>query len=419
MTGPAVLEGADRLGASLASHHARLLRLAQTELSRGRPTPFVAFDLVRLRENVARLRALADDFPDVALRIAAAVKACPVGPVLAQIADAVDQFDVQSPGEIRLCPPDAALAFHAPLLPQSLPRRVEWLSFNSAEQWRRYDFTAARRDTPGRRHGIRLGVPAAGDDQFVAPGGKFGIGPDDAVDLLKGHAGEVFLHHHTHRRLHTVGVGEQAATRFARLAAGVADRAGRTLRTVDLGGGWDGGFEAAWAGHRAETVAAAQIAAVLEVAPAVDQVILEPGRALFEDAALAIATISDTIRRDGTNNALVIDASSNFLVPNPGARFRVLPLDGPGDQWRETVVVDGTCRPRGEVATQWLPASLSIGDPLAVANVGAYTFSFVSPFSGPAPAAVGFGDHDEPIELLTVEQLEAAWAMISGIPEPR
>jgi diaminopimelate decarboxylase len=406
----------DGVTAAATEHYARLLRLAQRELARGRPTPFVGFDFIRMRENAGRFRALQSAQPWLDLRIAAAVKACPVAPVLARLEPVVDHFEVQSPHEARLCPPGAALGVNAPLLElPPPPAEVRWLSFNSGEQWHAYDFARARRTAPTRRHGIRLALQSDQPEPFVAPGGKFGFEPDDAVEALATRGEDVYVHQHTHRRLHDAGVGAAAAERFARLATAVTARAGRALHTVDLGGGWDGGFEAALAGVRGEKVAAAQLEALCEVAPDVGEVVLEPGRALFEDAAVAVATVRETIRRRGSEVA-VIDLASNFLVPNPGARFRVAPFGSEGDgRWCQTVVVDGTCRPRGVVANQPLPAGLRRGDPLAIVNVGAYTYSFVSPFAGPPPPAIGFESGDEPVELLTRDTLEEAWALGSGL----
>jgi diaminopimelate decarboxylase len=415
MTLPTTLP-VDGVTAAVSEHYARLLRLAGRELGRGRPTPFVAFDFVRMHENAARFRALQTTVPGVAVRIAAAVKACPVAPVLTRLDGVVDHFEVQSPHEARLCPPGAALAVNAPLLEvPPPPADVRWLSFNSGEQWRAYDFARAGRTTPDRRHGIRLAVASGEPEPFVAPGRKFGLEPDDAVEALASRREEVYFHQHTHRRLHDPGVGAAAARRFARLATVVASRAGHRVRTLDLGGGWDGGFEAALAGVRGEMVAAAQLAAVREVAPDLGEVVLEPGRALFEDTAVAVATVGETIRRR-SSELVVIDLASNFLVPNPGARFRVAPVGTHGGGgWRQTVVVDGTCRPRGVVANQPLPVSLRPSDPLAIVNVGAYTYSFASAFAGPPPPAIGFESDDEPVDLLTRDALEEAWALGSGL----
>jgi hypothetical protein len=82
-------------------------------------------------------------------------------------------------------------------------------------------------------------------------------------------------------------------------------------------------------------------------------------------------------------------------------------------------VADGTCRPRGIVANQPLPASLRAGDPLAIVNVGAYTYSFASAFAGPPPPAIGFEADDEPVDLLTRHALEAAWSLGSGLDRTR
>lgn len=330
-------------------------------------TPFVLFDLDRLRENARRFR-----LPDV--RVAAAAKACYVPGVLAALRGEVDHFDVQSAHEAELCPVGARLSFHGPIL--RLPDRpVDWVSFNSARQWRSCEFVE------GRRYGARLSL---GEERLD----KFGLDEEEAVAFLRSCPGEPFLHMHALRRLHDPALAVRVTALFAALAARVARRAGRTLRTVNLGGGYDGQLELRLAGVSLAEILRLQIEAVRRELPEVEEVLVEPGRALFEDAGVAVTRIHDVLERpDG--RVLIVDIASNLLVPLPQSRFRPFSLDPRPGPLVPTSVADGTCRARGVVAVADLPASLAPGDLLGIENAGAYTYSFASTFFSPIPPALG------------------------------
>jgi diaminopimelate decarboxylase len=402
----AIPDGADRATA-IADECAPLLTELVRALEGGRPTPFLLYDLDRIDENVALFRDVATGHPRLALHIDVAVKAVGLAPLLAQVARRVDGFDVQSPHEATLCPPGASIGFHGPWLNlPPPPSRVTRITCNSAAQWRACDPSTDAAEHPDRRYGIRLDVNV--DDDFEAAHDKFGVDSATAAELLATAPADWYLHHHGHRRLHDPAIARTMAAKVTSAAAAVSTLARRELRTLDIGGGFDSRLEARLAGGSVAGALRAQLEVVESELPLVDTVIVEPGRALFEDAGAMATTVVEVIER-ADHRVLIVDAASNVLVPNPGARFHAVPLgsaqaDHEGE-WVPTRVADPTCRPRAVISDQLLPATLGVGSVLAVVNAGAYALAFASSFFAPPPPALAIRrDQRAPIDLLPVVQ---------------
>ena len=128
----------------------------------------------------------------------------------------------------------------------------------------------------------------------------------------------------------------------------------------------------------------AQLDTIEAALPDVETVIVEPGRALVEDACLAVGTVEELLLWPDRTFAIV-DLATSFLVPLPAARFVAAALNPADGAPSPYVLVDGTCSPRGQIALGvWPP--LALGDRVAVANCGAYTESMVSGFHSLPPA---------------------------------
>jgi diaminopimelate decarboxylase len=351
---------------------------------------------------VARLRSVAAEHHRAALRIDVAVKAVGLGPLLHELDGVVDGYDVQSPHEATLCPPGASLGFHGPWLNlPPPPARLDRITCNTPAQWAACEPRAGADAHPDRFYGVRLDVDV--DDDFAAAHDKFGVDAVTAAGLVATAPANWYLHHHGHRRLHDATVACETTARVVATAVEVAERAGRDLRVLDIGGGYDGRLEARIAGGSVDGALRAQLEVIGAAVPGLETVIVEPGRALFEDAAAMATTVVEVIER-ADHRVLIVDAASNVLVPNPGARFHAVPLESPSDagagRWVRSRVADPTCRPRAVIADELLPTSVGVGSVLAVVNVGAYALAFASSFFAPPPPALALrrGGHT-PIEL--------------------
>ncbi len=405
------VQAARALVDALGAHHTRLAAAAERELATGRATPFALFDLDRANENLLAFRRAAA-MVGVVMRIGLPVKACPLVAVLAALADKIDHFDVQSAAEAKLCPPSAALAFHAAALelPSDLAP-LRWLSLNSCAQWEQLRGLSCARDG-SIRLGIRLAVDTAGAAQPFH--GKFGVGGPQASLLLAELPGEPFVHWHCHRRLADPAHAAITAGRLARYAGRLAQDAGWTLRTINIGGGWDGAFELALRDVALETIVTNQLHAVRAQLPQLEEIIVEPGRAALDDAGVVVTRVLEAETHNPTHVIAVIDAPTSLLVPTSPASYRLLPLESRAGAWRTTTLADPHCRPSGVIATQQLPP-LHAGDALLVTNTGAYTYSFASLFSGPLPPALAL--HDTTVQsLLDPATLSRAWQIATGQP---
>jgi diaminopimelate decarboxylase len=382
--------------AALRAHFADLLAVADSEPARRLPTPFALADVAAMRRNAARFRR-----PGVTLSLA--VKALYRPELLAELAGEVDLFGVQSSYEAQLCPAGARLSFHSPRLdPLALADpRTAHVSLNSTAQCARVRMTF---DTHAPRYGLRLALALTCERAFVRRGSKFGLDADALVaETRKGLPGGLaFVHHHSHARLHDREQAVEVADVFVAAVEHVSDRTGCPPRALDIGGGWDGGFELLLHGTSIEELLDLQLARLRELDSPPSEVIVEPGRALFEDAMIVVATVDEVRNGDGLAYA-VVDVATGFLVPLELSRFRFVALDPEADAraMARVALVDGTCSPRGRIATQLSPA-VRAGDRVAIVGVGAYTYSVAGHFFAP-PAPLYRLAGAEPQSLIPLE----------------
>lgn len=363
--------------AALREHFAGLLEIADSPAARCLPTPFALVDVAAMRRNARRFHR-----PGVTLSVA--VKALYRPELLAELADEVDLFGIQSDYEAHLCPVDARLAFHSPRLDRLAlaDARTVHVSLNSAAQCER---VRVDRGSHRLRYGLRVALATTDERAFVRSGSKFGLDTRSAAaEIRRGLPGEpVFLHHHTHARLQDPREAEEVAGLFATTVTRVSELTDRPPQSLDIGGGWDGGFELRLRGTSVEELLDVQLSAISTLAQPPAEVIVEPGRALFEDAMVVVSTVEEVGHGDGLLHA-VVDVATGFLVPLELARFRFATLDPEADgrPLRRVALVDGTCSPKGHIATQLAPA-LRTGDRVAIVGVGAYTYSVAGNFFAP------------------------------------
>lgn len=113
------------------------------------------------------------------------------------------------------------------------------------------------------------------------------------------------------------------------------------------------------------------------------KLIVEPGRFLISDCAIAIAKI---IRKkiNGDSNWLIVNANSNMLIPLATADFRVESLKRKYDKVINYNIGDCLCSASGTIQRNVdLPADLEENDYIIIKNVGAYTINLSEPFAEP------------------------------------
>jgi diaminopimelate decarboxylase len=115
--------------------------------------------------------------------------------------------------------------------------------------------------------------------------------------------------------------------------------------------------------------------------------ILEPGRAIVQDAAHLITTVVAVKELRGGTRAAVVDAGIN-LLPTSFWRFQDIECaEERGGELRDTIIYGPLCLQTDIIGKCMLP-DLKAGDRLVVKNVGAYNIPQSSTFIFPRPPIV-------------------------------
>jgi diaminopimelate decarboxylase len=242
------------------------------------------------------------------------------------------------------------------------------------------DAVAALAETT--RRGIRVGLRC---DLGESAWSRFGFraGNGDARRALERIAAKPMLelealHHHA-------GTDHRDPAPYLRAAQGLvrlkreAESLGLSPATLDLGGGFPANRALApFAAAIAEGLAGEDVA-----------IVLEPGRAVVDPAMWLLCTVVATKEISGLGRAAVVDAGINALpllcrsAPRP-----VLAVRGTDLPRIPTSVFGPLCMPEDRIAEAANLPPLSSGDPLVVAEAGAYTLSQATQFASPRPAVV-------------------------------
>ncbi|MBO6897653.1 MAG: type III PLP-dependent enzyme [Shimia sp.] len=315
-----------------------------------------------------------------------AVKANDNEAVLTNLVNAgLTAFDVASPLEmarVRRVAPDAVLHYHNPV--RSVAEITEAVGHGIAS----WSVDCPRElhklaDVPraGTEIAVRLRLPVVGAAYDF--GEKFGADPDQAVALLQ-QAREMGFDTSLTFHPGTQCADPQAWAVYIVEAADVAQRAGVTLKRLNVGGGF--------AAHRSgpapdleaifDRIAAETQRAFGADAPAL---VCEPGRAMVAEAftlAVRVKTVRDTavFLNDGIYGALT--ELRDIGVPD---RISVVRPDGGvvEGEMAPKVVYGPTCdsldRLPDPVA---LPAQIGEGDFVMIKAMGAYSSSLSTGFNG-------------------------------------
>ena len=388
---------------------ARLAGLDARALVEQFGSPLYVYDLGVIDRQVAALRAVLPDRVDLAY----AVKANPALAIVAHLGALGLGADVASAGElataVRAGIPADRIVMTGPgkrdgELETAVRAGIRAVTVESLGELGRLERIAA---SAGRRQPVMLRaavtegarlerVRLVGDDGA----GKFGM---DAADLVDAARLAARSEHLELLGLHAFGASNvlEAGALVAHVAstAGAAHElarlSGTRVRIVDAGGGLGIPYE-----PHEESLdlvglgrGIAGIVAGWATDPLLDdaRLLLEPGRFLVGPAGAYVATVVDTKTVDGTSVAILDGGVHHLLRPAlVGTEHRVRLLGTSSRRPAPMTVAGPLCSGLDVFATHAVMAPPSIGDLVAVLDVGAYGFTESMPYflSHPIPAEV-------------------------------
>jgi len=111
---------------------------------------------------------------------------------------------------------------------------------------------------------------------------------------------------------------------------------------------------------------------IKEINPEI-KVIIEAGRFLVNDAIAIISSVKGVKNYD-SDNWVVLDIGTNYLIPALGSGFKVFPLNEKRlNNEEESIIVDAICSPAGIIEDNNNLGPYVSGEKVAVCNSGAYT----------------------------------------------
>jgi diaminopimelate decarboxylase len=219
-------------------------------------------------------------------------------------------------------------------------------------------------------------------------GSKFGLTEEQARLLIERDREILGLHVHVGSLLRDPSAAQAAASALARLASSID---GWEPRILDLGGG----LAIRYTLEEHAPSVADFVAAVLNAAPPVEQVILEPGRSLVGRAGITLYRVGAVKQTGaGTTYAAVDGGMSDNPRPQLyGARHTAVVAGRATAEPDGTYAVAGKHCESGDVLIESVELpSPRRGDVLAMPATGAYTLGMASNYNGvPRPAAVLVG----------------------------
>jgi diaminopimelate decarboxylase len=414
----------------------RLAGLDTRDLAAQFGTPLYVYDLDVIERQVAALRAALPEQVDLAY----AVKANPALAIVAHLGGLGLGADVASGGELatalRAGIPPERIVMTGPgkrmgELEAAVQAGIRAVTVESLGELARLERVAR---AAGRRQPVMLRAAVAdaarlervrlvGDDGA----GKFGMDAADLVDAARLAARSENLEL---LGLHAFGasnvleasalVAHVATT--ARAARQLARLSGTAVQIVDAGGGLgipyephEESLDLVGLGRGIEGIVAGW---GTDPVLADARLLLEPGRFLVGPAGAYLATVIDTKSVDGTTIAILDGGVHHVLRPAlVGTEHRVRLL-GPSAVRPVPVTVAGPlCSGLDVLATGVVMAPPSVGDLVAVLDVGAYGFTESMPYflSHPMPAEVVA--RDGRAELIRLRLDPETWLEQQMVPD--
>lgn len=277
---------------------------------------------------------------------------------------------------------------------------LRWVAVESAEELERLaELHRWRRDGAGRDADLPVLLRLNPDVQpETTPGlavglaaSKFGLSPDDLVDLAAGPLWRGGLrlrgvHVHMGSHLRDVSAWAVAGCRAVRMLARVREvyPGPGTPDVVDFGGGFPAYGTEPTPGDFAAALVDELERAGLDLPPTAA---IEPGRAVVGAAGWLVAGVLHT-RLRGDDRQAILDVGMTELIRPAlyGSRHRVTTLLGDRDDEVDDVVVQGAvCESTDTFGLHPLPP-LHRGDLVVLHETGAYGASFSSRYNGRPPA---------------------------------
>jgi diaminopimelate decarboxylase len=262
------------------------------------------------------------------------------------------------------------------------------------------DLVERARDAGAERFLVRV-TPGIEADTHEAVktahhGSKFGLPPEDAVELVRRLPACEGLHVHVGSQLMHFGASLMTVDWVAQFAARLRAELEWTPRVVDLGGGGrvlprEEGPAVPVAELVGGVVAELQRAWRLQQLPE-PELVLEPGRSLVSRAGVTLYTVGGVKRASAATTYVTVDGgmSDNPRPAMYNARYAALIATRADAEPDDAYAVAGMHCESGDVLIERveLPRPRR-GDLLAVPVTGAYTLAMSSTYNaGPRPAAV-------------------------------
>lgn len=364
--------------------------------------PALYYSAPRLRENILHLEEIHEKEPRI--KFAYAVKACCLYPVVAEVAKSRLMVEVQSPHEIHQANRSGIasdrLLWNGPRknkrdLKEAFCKRITVIVDSISEGEDVIRLHSDGMPLCNQQIGIRISLPRIGG-YFSNHTGKLGMSLDETVNLLRlfrrrGIA-PYFFHCHALARVNNVVEYGNYLSVIIETLHGIFSATGHRFPIVDLGGGFDSRTRLATSGIDIEAFVDLARYRILdcEATLGVTDLIFEPGRYLVEDAAFGLCTVIRRKLRNG-HQWLIVDLSTNLIVPLPLARFGVLVTSEANCM--PTSIADGTCTPAGVIVADFLYPSVEEGEIIVFTDCGAYSAALAKPFFEP-PAPIYWLDAD-------------------------
>ncbi len=310
-----------------------------------------------------------------------AIKACYLGPVLAALRDAGAGAEIAGELEWRIA---RSLGFAADrTIVNGMSRQADHLQMllsddgllidvDSMEEVQHLEWHAR---LAGARPKVMVRVNPLPPDSFFSERSKLGVGADAAYELLEhvarsAHLELYGLHAHQLVRCTDPAQFGEIARRMGDLRTELASRTGGRVSALDLGGGIEARYLLERAGH---SIADFALAARDALAGSDGfELLLEPGRYVFGDAAVVLSRILGTKLKEG-QHWHIAEVGSNLLPPTSDRAYPPLPLRiADGTPWKRTHIADPTPTPARLYLDAMLPADIA-GEGIALLGTGAYT----------------------------------------------
>lgn len=352
-------------------------------------TPYFLFSRTLLE---AKYHQFETCFPDA--QIYYAMKANAEPQVLRKLAEVGSRFEAASKHELELLrdlniKPSRILYGTSVKPARHIPTFVEYgVDRFACDSFPELEKIAAH--APGAKVYIRLAVDDANSVfQFSE---KFGVPPCQALPLLKRAQGLGLIPYGLSFHVGSQNSNPSAWARAIQYLTPTIEElaeAGVIVSTLNIGGG----FPCAYSCDETSTLE--EIACLTyeayESLPYKPQLVLEPGRGIIASAAVLVASVIARIERKNRVwlflDVGVYGGLFEAMAYQGSTRYRITSLSCTGEQAEFAIAGPSGDSPDVITREALLPESISVGDKLALHDVGAYSLVAISPFNGfPKPA---------------------------------